>query len=175
MTGYEERVRSAHQRGYRVMADGAVENPSGRRLKLTHQESIRLRYFKFNIKTPEGSKPVTVHKLQAFQKFGDSVFAPGVVVRHLDGDSLNNQLENIGIGTITDNAMDRDPVARSMHAQKAGKAMSPYSDEMWDSIRNDHASGLGYKKLRTKYGIGLSTLSFQLSKTAKWRTLANRG
>ena len=57
-------------------------------------------YLSFNIRLSKGSKPTRsfVHRLQAFQKFGEKIFKDGIVVRHLNGVSTDNSYDNIGIG-----------------------------------------------------------------------------
>lgn len=40
-----------------------------------------------------------IHRLQAYQKFGDKIYEDGIVVRYLNGDRYDNSYDNIGIGT----------------------------------------------------------------------------
>lgn len=50
---------------------------------------------------------VSEHRLVALKKYGPELFMTGsIVVRHLDGDRLNNEPENIAIGTQKDNIRD---------------------------------------------------------------------
>lgn len=46
------------------------------------------------------------HRLVAFQKFGIKVFEDKIVVRHLNGNKLDNSPENIMIGSQNDNIKD---------------------------------------------------------------------
>jgi hypothetical protein len=108
--------------------------------------------------------PVEVHRLLAFEKFGEAAFAEGIQVRHLDNNSLNNSWDNIVLGTPTQNAMDRPKEDRQAHAALGNQQ---FTEEFIHQLRLDHTSGLGYKKLRAKYGIPLSTLSYYLSSKAK--------
>jgi hypothetical protein len=65
------------------------------------------------------SKHFSFHRLQAYQKFGDLLYKDGIVVRHLDGNKLNNSWSNIDIGTHSDNHMDIPQhirIARALHA-----------------------------------------------------------
>jgi hypothetical protein len=165
-------LKAAFERGYRVNERGEVVSPKGRvRKPQQHLKKCGYCVAIFTVDDREGtSYPLRVHRLLAYQMFGDRVFEPGIEVRHLDGNSLNNTPENIALGTPSQNALDRPPIDRRLHASVAGKAQSPHTDETWAAVRADRAAGMGYKKLRAKYGIGLSTLSFQLSKTAKRRT-----
>lgn len=166
-----EALKNAFAKGYRVCADGAVVNKFGILRKLSIKKSHGS-YLRFNINHEGEAYPVFVHKLQAFQKFGEQMFEPGIMVRHHDGDSFNNRKENILLGTPRDNAMDRDPEDRKAHAFKArsfrGTKLSP---EILSQINLDHAAGLGYNRLEAKYGFGKSTLSYHLSASAKRRKL----
>lgn len=165
----------AYDKGYRVTPAGVVVNRVGKIRKLQIKSKGNDKRFTFTVNTGGGEiYPVMVHQLVAYQKFGRSTFEKGIVVRHLDGDSFNNKAENIALGSISENAFDRLPEDRQAHARKAGKAASPHTDEFWKTIKEEHASGVSYKKLRAKYGISLSTLSYQLSKTGKYITLENR-
>ena len=121
-------------------------------------------YRVFTISTVDGSFPIPVHRLVAFQKFGEEALVEGIHTRHKDGNSLNNLDENIVLGTATDNAMDRPKEARQKHAAKGNQQLTP---ELIGQIRADHSQGLGYKRLRKKYGLPLSTLSYYLSTSAK--------
>ena len=154
----------AFRKGYRVLPDGTVQSANGNIRKLT-KPKCRTPYYTFNISVKPGSKyPVKVHRLQAYQKFGDAMFEPGILVRHLDENSLNNRPGNLALGTGTDNSMDRDPQARKEHAAK-GK--QKYSAEFVEKLRSEHASGKSYKALEAEYGVARSTLSYYLSRDAK--------
>lgn len=49
---------------------------------------------------------VTVHRIVAYQKFGDKIFEKGTVVRHLNGNKLDFSFNNIEIGSYRDNILD---------------------------------------------------------------------
>jgi hypothetical protein len=49
---------------------------------------------------------IAIHRLQAFQKYGDLLYEEGTVVRHLNGDPGSNAWDNIAIGTMSDNMFD---------------------------------------------------------------------
>ena len=178
MNKTSQAIEWAYFKGYRTNDIGEVIAPRGNVLRLTRQVDTRhnkpdVRYV-FNIKLPGESvrRPIPVHRLVAYQKFGDKIFKKGIQVRHLDEDSTNNKPDNIAIGTPSDNAYDRDPETRRLHAQKAGRAHPGYKgEEFWALVSADHEAGMGYKKLAKKYGVGPSTLSYRLSKTAKRRSL----
>lgn len=78
--------KTASIKGYTVTRDGVVYY-KGRKRSPTISKS---NYYRFNIRINGINVPIFVHRLQAYQKFGDRMFNPGIVVRHLDGNSLNN-------------------------------------------------------------------------------------
>jgi len=172
MSKLSDAIRLAFKKGYRVTKDGSVINAVGRQrkcqLKRGNSSDPAMSYLVFNIGIGDRKVyPVLVHRLLAYQVFGEDALTEGAQTRHLDGNPLNNTPDNIAMGTPTDNALDRPVIDRKLHAQKAGKAYSKYSDDLWAQVKLDHASGMGYKKLRQKYGIPLGTLSYQISTTAK--------
>jgi len=89
----------AYQKGYRVI-DGVPYSPTGKRLKTNFQNQKKYRRLRFSVKVDREKQNAYIHKLVAFQKFGFLMFADGIQVRHLDGDSMNNQEENIEIGQL---------------------------------------------------------------------------
>lgn len=163
-------VRLAFRKGYRVTDDGHVISAHGKTRKLTlkKRQPKDPGYLAFNMKIPgsRNAHPIKVHQLAAFQKFGEKLFEVACV-RHLDGNSLNNSPDNLALGSHGDNAMDRSPEARKTHAALAAAANIKYD---WPAIEADHAAGLGYKKLRQKYGVRSGTLSAHFQKTPGWRT-----
>lgn len=168
MSGTQQAVRAAFEKGYRVNDQGQVISRLGKIRALAlkvHRTGDRRHVFTIQM---ERNKffPIPVHRLLAFQLFGDAAFGPGIEVRHLDGNSLNNTPSNIALGTKSQNEMDKPAANRRLQAQKAGKVASRHTDETWEQVRADHATGMSYKKLRKKYGISLGALSYQLSKTA---------
>ncbi len=174
MSKVTDAIRAAAAKGYSVTVEGEVLNRLGKKRKLQIKRRGPYLLYVFNIGWDDGSFPIPVHRLAAFLKFGEPALVERVQTRHLDGDSLNNRPGNIDLGSGTDNAMDRLPADRQAHAQKAGRAASRHTDETWAAVRADYALGMGYKKLRTKYGIPLGTLSYNLSKTGAKVQLANR-
>lgn len=171
MSKTKHAVRLAHRKGYRVTEEGTVVNALDQPRKCQIKHRLGDARYVFSINVGYGSKyPVPVHQLQAFQLFGDAMFEPGVVVRHLDGDAFNNRPSNIALGTVRDNIMDRPEENRKEHAAKA-TAANPGVRKDWDQIEADHAAGLGFKKLSQKYGISTGTLSTHFNKKKGWKPL----
>jgi hypothetical protein len=167
MSKNKQAVRLAFHKGYRVVGGIAV-SPQGLPRKCSHYHCRgRPVYARFNIDIEGTRYPVRVHQLAAYQKYGEAALAAGVLVRHLDGDQLNNRETNIAIGTPSDNMMDQPAEVRR---RKAAHANLKVTEEFVERLRNEHATGVSYKALRKAYGIPLSTLSYYLSKRAKRTT-----
>jgi len=96
----------AYNKGYRII-NGKIINPKGKTIKGHNANG----YLNFGVNTKEFHDNVPVHRLLAYQKYGNQILEEGIVVRHLDGNSLNNLEENIVIGTQSDNMMDKTPEA----------------------------------------------------------------
>lgn len=156
MSKSNDAVRAASSKGYVVTEAGDVISRAGKLRKLAIQppSSGRPSYMKLSIKLGDQSFPVPVHKLQAYQKFGEKMFEPGIVVRHLDGNSLNNTPDNINIGTQVDNALDRPNHERQTHAEHAASHNIAYD---WIAVENDYAGGMGfscdYFEIQNKFGV----------------------
>jgi hypothetical protein len=153
------------RKGYMVSQDGSLVTRPVQQ-KLSGRASRK--YRAISVFHPETGVvvPVLVHQLVAYSKFGEAMFEPGVVVRHLNDDPLDNSWDNIVLGTPRDNALDRPKADRVLHAQKAGRTNSR-SDSFWEQVAAEHAAGASYKELCEKHGLSKSTLSFRLSKTGK--------
>ena len=91
-------------KGYKFDVDGNVISPFNSCKRRGGENKTKYIHIGF---TYEG-KPIGVlaHRLQAYIKYGDAIYARGIVVRHLDGNPRNNRYENIGIGTALDNWND---------------------------------------------------------------------
>ncbi len=98
----------AISKGYRCDCLGQVISPEERIVNgyignhgyLT----IGIRLILDNGKTEK--RPVAVHRLQAYQKYGDKIFEKGVLVRHRNNIKTDNKYDNILIGSYSDNYHD---------------------------------------------------------------------
>lgn len=111
-------IKEAARQGY-ICINSSVISSKGKLRKLN---ITKKGYYYFSIRYKGNPKKVMVHKLKAFQKFGKSMFAKGIVVRHKDDIKSNNDYDNILIGTQSDNMMDTPKEARILRAKKAGSA-----------------------------------------------------
>lgn len=128
-------------KGYTITRDGRVLNPKGIEIKGSINKGYRKIGQKFNGK----NYPISFHRLQGYFKFGDIIFNEYLIIRHLDGNSLNNSWENIGLGTQLDNIYDIPPEKR--------KDMASHPKHNHHAIISDYESNMSYKQLMEKYNI----------------------
>lgn len=162
-------IRELIDKGYSMGKTGKLFNPNGvevvgsdlggymstwQRLKGT--ESIQIRF----------------HQIQAYQKFGEKMFEKGIVVRHLDGNPLNNHWDNIAIGTQSDNMLDIPKKIRKEMVLRATRANQ-------NNIRSKKDRELIYKYLSegktyrwiidNTCATSLGTLSYMKNKSLEFK------
>lgn len=159
----------AYERGYRVLPDGSV---TGIRTKKLSSLARLNGYPCFGICVAWMSRSVNiyVHRLCAYQKFGDAIFSPDIQVRHLNGNRADNRFDNIAIGTMSDNCMDKPAHIRKRAALIAGRANSPLDEQDVITIRNRLADGAIYSEIMREYGIAKSTVSY-IKNRITWRDI----
>lgn len=163
----------AYNKGYRVNKNGNVIGLKGIELS----PKIKNGYKKFCTRLESGGRYiVNYHRLQAYQKFGDKIFEEGIVVRHLNGDSLDNSWENISIGTNSDNCLDKHPVVRKEVAINAARVMQnnirTYEDRC--KIYEDLKNKVSYKDIMKNHNISSKgTLSFMKNKSLEYKEYLN--
>ena len=151
----------AHKKGYRISENGEIMSPSGRKLK----GRVKRYYLEFGKRFHGKVRHVPVHRMVAYQKYGDLLFQ-AECVRHLDGNPLNNCPDNIEIGTQSDNMMD---IPYEIRKRKATIASHSYSMK-WDEndvkkIKEFYNEVRSYAKTMEKFGIkSKSSLHFILHK-----------
>lgn len=140
-----------------MSGDGGVISPSGRSRKL---DLDKHGYPRFSVKFNSSPTGLPVHRLAAYQKFGEAMFEDGIQVRHLDGDPANNKLENIAVGTQSENMLDRPREVRIAHGRLSGRARSRLSDQDVIDIRQKFSKGAPLSQIMREYGIAKSTASY---------------
>jgi hypothetical protein len=154
MSKQEEITRRSAERGYYVDKKGEVYNSNYLKLSLSKSGKG---YLSFNIRLNSGENSTRsfVHRLQAFQKFGEEIFKEGIVVRHLNGDSTDNSYDNIAIGTQSDNVLD---VPKENRIKNSSNANKKYDHK---AILKDREDGLSFSEIMAKHGISSKgTVSF---------------
>ena len=100
-----EIIKYLYKKGYRV-ENNKLYSFTGNELKLRpdrngyYRKTIRIRGF-------NNGYPLAIHRLVAYQKYGDRLFETGIEVRHIDGNKLNNHEYNISIGTHSKKTMEQ--------------------------------------------------------------------
>ena len=159
----------AYNKGYTITKEGEVIGLKNKKLSAKIQNG----YKRFCTRLSSGERYiVSHHRLQAYQKFGDKIFETGIVVRHLDGDSLNNSWDNIEIGTTSENQMDKSKVVRVNSATKASRKMQDNTRSFKDrcEIYEDLRRGMSYSEIMKKHGISSKgTISFMRNKSEEYK------
>lgn len=155
--GNMTKAQKAYDQGYRAMKDGEV---IGKRGKLLSLSTDARGYPAFSIRLNGIRTRVRVHRLVAYQKFGEALFEDGIEVRHLDNDRQNSSWDNIAVGTKHENRMDLPSSVRHRAALKAGRANSPLDEKAVQDIRRKLDDGATYREVMAEYGIAKSTTSY---------------
>lgn len=100
---------------------------------------------------------------ETFQKFGNDIFKSGRQVRHLDDNALNNSLENIGIGSPSENAYDMSYEKRylrsSLGGYKGGRSNRVFTREEIFSILERFDTGESQLSIANSVGVGRRTIN----------------
>ena len=153
MSHQSEKV--AFQKGYRVSACGEVvtSQRGTRRVLATNSKGYRT----FSVSIAGSSYPVGVHRLQAYQKFGEAVFSFDCV-RHLDSNPTNNSVGNIAVGTNSQNMMDQPHGLRLRKSLAATDAVRKHDH---GAVLDFYLSCRSYGKTMKAFGItSKGTISF---------------
>lgn len=142
------KIQVASEKGYYVTKEGDVYFNNKQR-SLTFKSKNR-RYYCFNARINGKATRIEVHRLQAYQKFGDKMFNEGIVVRHLNGDSTDNSFDNIEIGTNQDNSFDRPKEQRIESAKHAASFTKKYN---YEEVYTFYLETKSYKQTMEKFGI----------------------
>lgn len=152
-------IKEAHLKGYYINSEGYAISPYNKKLSCT---TSSFGYKKFTIRCSTSERAtIFVHRLAAYQKYGDKIFEPGIQVRHLDGNPSNNKPENLSLGTQSDNMMDIPEDARKKSGRYASSFRIKYNNNNIELMKQDRRLGMKYAELMTKYGItSKGTLSY---------------
>jgi len=150
-------IRCASEAGYRTRKDGSIISPKGRNLKL-HPNSAG--YLTFSTKQDGRTRNVPVHRLVAYEKYGDVIFKNGVITRHLSGDKLDNRRSNISIGTYSQNRLDMPRHIRLELSINAASKLRKLSARQLTEFRKDREKGASLNFLASKYKISKCCASY---------------
>jgi hypothetical protein len=123
-------------------------------------------YFRIVVRYYGVCKNIKVHRMQAYQKYGDALYKDGIIVRHLNGVSTDNSYDNIAIGTMSENMMDIPASIRIAKSVYAASFLRRYNKE--DVMKFYIENGKSYKKTMEKFNISSKgTLHFILNGRGK--------
>lgn len=159
-----DKIKKASEKGYVVTKDGDVIYKGKKRKLNFYSKNDKLKYYSFNARIDGVVKKIKVHRLQAYQKYGDAIFEKGILVRHLDSNSLNNNYNNIAIGNSHDNSMDRPEKLRKQMAINASKSTLKYNHK---EIYEYYCLTKSYKKTMEKFDIKSKNTINQIIKKNK--------
>ena len=168
-----EYLKLAVEKGYSISPGGDILGPKGKLRGSIHKRKYISRvtgemreysYWSFNIRLgPRVTRRVLAHQLHGYQLFGDACLQVGIVVRHLNGDSLDNSEGNMGYGTDEDNSKDRTAEERQLSGQNAANARKAWSDDDVRRLRAQRANGGKVLHMAKMEGVSKSQMSMMLS------------
>ncbi len=151
-------VMEAHRRGYYVDEWGAVRSPRGK-TRATNVDDAG--FYRFNIWEVGRSRGhVPVHRLVAYQLYGDRALDERLFVRHLNTDRLDNRPENIELATRSVIQMDIEHSKRLAYAVNAASYLRRLTEGQVAELRAMRQAGATLKVLCARFGIAKSTASY---------------
>lgn len=158
MTKARKNLLDIYEKGYRVV-DGEVFYKGKKTSASIHPNDYR----KISTRNKERKKcSVWVHRLVAYQKYGDKIFISGLHVRHLDNNKTNNFDGNISLGTPSQNAMDNPKEMRLSKSKHAASFQVKHDPQV---ILHYRDVGMTYKQIMEMTGItSKGTISYIINK-----------
>jgi hypothetical protein len=156
-----EALLLAVSRGMKMTPDGQLIGLRGKRVKGSKNHDG---YWCGTVRVDGRPVRVACHHLQAYQKFGEELFNPGVVVRHRFDNKDDNSEDNIILGTQGENMLDVPAEVRLARAKKGAAVVKSFTDDQIRDIRSKAAAGFSYKKIIEEYGMSKSTLSYIINR-----------
>lgn len=155
------KIVEAFNRGYTVSIEGTAYNKKGKKVGYINTNIDGYKSYLIRIRVNKKVVNVPIHRLQAFQKYGHKMFEQNIMVRHLDGNSLNNSWDNIAIGTNSDNMMDIPKQIRIKKALHASSFVKKYNKK---EVQDFHSINRSYKETMKHFNISSKgTLNYILN------------
>lgn len=141
--------------GYYITEDAIVVSKKNKKTRIMQQHKRGHGYYCVSLTVePRKSRNFNVHKLMALAFFGE---AEGREVRHLNGNKLDNNINNLKYGTTSENQMDRVVHGTSNRGSRHG--MSVLTEDDVKLIKNKYSFGkYGYKRLAKDFKVSPSTI-----------------
>lgn len=169
-------IVDAVSRGMYVSEEGKVIGISGKELAIRKRGKQKYPTISVTTElTKSGRYGIPAHQLAAYCFYGEKMFDPGLVVRHLNGNVLDLSKINIVLGTHSENNLDKPKNIRVEAARKARLSQglfpknSKFNEEQVREARNLHKDGHTVSELVDKYGVSKTTIKDLLrKKTYSW-------
>ena len=150
-----EKEKLFYEMGYRVSVEGQTISHKGNEVGF-----MRAGYLHAGTTIKGRVIKCPIHRLQAYQKYGDLIYENAIEVRHLNGNKIDNSWDNIAIGTHSNNMMDIPEHIRIANALHATSFVRKYDRREVLEFYNTCKS---YKKTMEQFSISSKgTLHFIL-------------
>lgn len=157
MSKSKKALIAAHDKGYSVINSRIFYN--GREVKANLKKNG---YTCFCIRYEKQRCVIFVHRLVAYQKYGNDLFKNGIEVRHRNGIRSDNSPDNILIGSHSDNMQDISESIRLKKSLHATSFVRKYKREDVVKFYNENESS--YKITMRHFNISSKgTLHFILN------------
>lgn len=130
LSGSDEVIIEAIEKGYYADCDGNIYNKAGRKLSACPKRDGHLSVT-FNIKRNGRKRPVLAHRFIAYYFYGDDLFN-NECVRHLNDVPSDNRLCNLALGSFKENRADIPKEVLSRNAKKNAHLLVERSRKLLD-------------------------------------------
>jgi len=153
----------AYEKGYRVVGNDVI-GVTGKKLRLN--ASGKNYNPRFSVRGPNREHlKVEAGKLSAYQKFGDKIFDPNLVIRHLDSNPMNIRKSNIELMTFKESEQLKGEETHKRCSKNAASHLKKYDN---DEVRSFYQKCRSYDLTMEKFGISSKgTLHYILNKRVK--------
>ena len=140
--------------GYAISSTGRVFSVKYNLPRQVHG-TLYKGYVRLGLRIDGQPRKMFLHRLVALAYCGPAPY-PGAVVRHLDGNPLNNDASNLAWGTPQDNADDTRRHGRRAHGSDV--KTSRLTAEQVQSIRAEITSGRPLRVIGERFGVSQTTI-----------------
>ena len=143
-------IQMAYRAGYRVDDSGQIHDAAGTPLR---PSTDRRGYLFVRILIGGRYYYLSVHRLCAYQQFGEQLFH-SYCVRHLNGNQQDNRPANLCLGSHSQNMMDRPFRTRRALALNASQHQLNYHpDQEVAAIKEYYRHTGSYKRTMQHFGL----------------------
>lgn len=123
------------------------------------------------------TQKVEVHRVIAYQIWGDLIFSKGTHVRHLNNDKSDFSVKNLALGTALQNFLDNPPLIReAMHELciSNGRKLRKMSKEDIHMIFEMRSLGASFRQIAKTLGVSKTSV-FMAHRGATYGELIRQG